>query len=348
MSIGLPELTGGSGRSELPRCIMNTPLTVGIIIPYFQKQPGLLRRAVQSILDQDALIRSGIGVLISIVDDGSPSAAMEDIQGLPVPEKVTVMIHKQANAGPGVARNTGLDLIEQRCDAIAFLDSDDTWTPEHLGNALLAMDAGADFYFSDVSRFFEQASLFSELPEWFSPLLEPIDAGRKLFFLQDKKDLAILKGLTVTSSVVYRVDRAERHRFPVDFFRFGEDQFFFLTVIEGNKKVAFSRNIEVDYGRGVNIFSGNPPRSLERLRCLQDEVKFRKLALGLPQLSREGRDHVRYKLKEARTILASEGLWLARSGDMTWIRSCLSRDPALIFETIKCFLGMFAKKIVSP
>ena len=137
--------------AELPR--------IGVVIPYFQRQAGLLQRALSSICAQEYR-----PVQVVVVDDGSPRAAAEEITATLRNAVPGLTVTRQTNQGVGAARNTGLDALGEEITAIAFLDSDDYWEPVHLQRAAVALSRGADFYFANLriegtttDRFHEQA-----------------------------------------------------------------------------------------------------------------------------------------------------------------------------------------------
>ena len=116
-----------------------------VIIPYYQEESGILRQAVLS-----AIAQEGVGELgIIVVDDGSPAPARDDLQGLVLPAHVTLKLIEQPNRGPGAARNRGLEAISSDTAYVAFLDSDDRWTKDHLERAICALGMGYDFYFAN-------------------------------------------------------------------------------------------------------------------------------------------------------------------------------------------------------
>jgi glycosyltransferase involved in cell wall biosynthesis len=103
--------------------------------------PLLAHGALTSIRDQshqpDAVI---------VVNDGHPfsSSDLEYLRALLGPTPLTVLANRKA-PGPAGAWNTGLEYIGERWGSgfVAFLDDDDTWCADHLGENLRAA-AGRD------------------------------------------------------------------------------------------------------------------------------------------------------------------------------------------------------------
>jgi glycosyltransferase involved in cell wall biosynthesis len=94
------------------------------VIPVFNR-PAMLREAVDSVLAQ-----SWPHLEIIIVDDGSTDdtpAVMRELEQLH-PDKIRLL--RQDNAGPGVARQTGLERATG--EFVQFLDSDDLLLPRKL------------------------------------------------------------------------------------------------------------------------------------------------------------------------------------------------------------------------
>lgn len=84
---------------------------------------------------------------IIVVDDGSKDDSLAVLESL----RATIprlRVHPQPNGGQLAALRAGVRLASG--DWCAFLDADDTWTPEHLAEAAEALSAaeGADYYFS--------------------------------------------------------------------------------------------------------------------------------------------------------------------------------------------------------
>ena len=92
-----------------------------IVMPLFNKE-DFVAATIESVFAQSF----GEWRLI-VVDDGSKdgSAAIVERFG-----DLRIVLIKQKNSGPGVARNTGI--AAGRGDRIAFLDADDIWLPRHL------------------------------------------------------------------------------------------------------------------------------------------------------------------------------------------------------------------------
>jgi glycosyltransferase involved in cell wall biosynthesis len=100
---------------------VNTTLPVCAVIPAHNRA-GLLPRALASVRAQ-----SHLPAEVIVVDDHSTddTAAVAEARGAQV-------IRHDRNQGESAARNTGITAASQPW--IAFLDSDDEWTPDHLGH----------------------------------------------------------------------------------------------------------------------------------------------------------------------------------------------------------------------
>ncbi len=89
-----------------------------VIMPAYNRH-HLIRAAVESVLNQ-----TFADFELIVVDDGSTDGTLEVLRDL-ADDRVTLM--QQANAGPGAARNRGMQ--QAAGDYIAFLDSDDLYLP---------------------------------------------------------------------------------------------------------------------------------------------------------------------------------------------------------------------------
>lgn len=101
----------------------------------------VVARAMASALDQTF----GDFKLI-VVDDGSTDGGADRV---PVDPRITLI--RQANTGPGAARNRGLR--ESAAPFVAFLDADDEWLPAFLGTTLDALQTNPDCAAVGVSWF---------------------------------------------------------------------------------------------------------------------------------------------------------------------------------------------------
>lgn len=116
---------------------------VSVIIPTFNRTDALFE-AIDSVIRQ-----SMPHWKLYVVDDGSKDwdrvqrAARERYRGH---ESRIWFFHLQDNNGPGAARNFGLDVASGKY--FAFLDSDDTWAPNHLEKHLAAHEATPDLVMS--------------------------------------------------------------------------------------------------------------------------------------------------------------------------------------------------------
>jgi glycosyltransferase involved in cell wall biosynthesis len=85
------------------------------------------------------------------VDDGSTPETEEETARLAAADP-RVRVIRQANAGPGAARNAGL--AQANAEWVAFLDDDDLWAPGALEELLAEATAGRDAIACHALRFF--------------------------------------------------------------------------------------------------------------------------------------------------------------------------------------------------
>lgn len=101
---------------------------VSVIVPTHQRR-RLVVRAVESVLSQ--LFQD---LELIVVDDGSTDGTGRDLATF----GDSVRLLQQPNRGAAAARNTGLAVA--RGELVAFLDSDNSWLPEHLALLVDALD----------------------------------------------------------------------------------------------------------------------------------------------------------------------------------------------------------------
>lgn len=99
---------------------LNSPMLIDVIIPTYNRA-HLLERAILSVLNQTYK-----NFVLHIVDDGSTDETNTVLKKY----KDQITLHTQKNKGVSAARN--LAAFKSTGDWIAFLDSDDEWTPRKL------------------------------------------------------------------------------------------------------------------------------------------------------------------------------------------------------------------------
>lgn len=238
------------------------PHRVAVIVPYFQRSPGLLAKALRAVMAQE--LPSGTTWQAIVVDDSSPHPATAELASLPAAITDRVTLLRQPNAGPGGARNRALDHVAATggFDIVAFLDSDDTWAPTHLAEALAALDRGHDLYFCNHHRFEDAETYFEIVPELAAlfrdgvPGLTLIDPDGPVHALTPEAFMTAQLGTypSQTSTVVLRSETLGHHRFDPDMRSAGEDHLFWVALAADRPRVAVSLRSNVACGRGVNVY----------------------------------------------------------------------------------------------
>ena len=245
---------------------------IAVVIPYYQREPGILRRALNSVCAQVGLE----ALSVFVVDDASPVPAVAELESIDLPEWVKVTVLQRSNGGPGAARNTALDALGADIRYVAFLDSDDEWTQRHLFNAVSALETGADVYFADLLQLGADVSAFSRAGQMVSsryPGIPGLPGVRE--FTGDMFDQILSGNVIGTSTVVYRYDRLQKVRFQPEFRTAGEDYLFWMDLAVAGAAFVFSEDVEAVYGRGVNVYAGVSWGSVEHLWRVYYEARYR-------------------------------------------------------------------------
>jgi succinoglycan biosynthesis protein ExoW len=268
-------------------------MEIAVIIPYYQQEPGILRGAVMS-----AIAQVGVKDLeIIVVDDGAPAPARDDLNGLDLPAHVALRLIEQPNRGPGAARNRALDSVSPDTVYVAFLDSDDRWTADHLGHAQYALGQGFDLYFSNAAGYGE--SLFEGRID--VTRHRCMDPGRQLYSFVGDAGRQLISSINPvhTSTVVYRRATSGDLRFP-ELFMMGEDVTFWLRLARRSEKIAFSSRVECLFGEGIHVSRDSnwgTPRFI--WRNLQ-EMRWRKWCRMNPEITTSERRQNELQIEKLR------------------------------------------------
>jgi succinoglycan biosynthesis protein ExoW len=184
---------------------------------------------------------------------------------------------KQRNAGPGIARNTGIDyLVDLKVDCIALLDSDDIWEPCHIDRAVTAFLLGADIYSSswiltsgDTDALRDRGVTKSELDA-----LPQLEQGGFLNIPLVEQEC--LTSTIKLSAFVATTTFLGKTRFDSKLRYASEDRLFILTLAVREPKVFISLLPEVSAGRGVNIYESISYGTLDNFNTLNDKLVGRK------------------------------------------------------------------------
>ena len=243
-------------------------MDIAVVIPYYQKEKGLLASALSSVFNQTVSGR----LVVVLVDDGSPYPARKELDGIRNLPLEQVVLIEQANGGAGSARNKALDNLPEGIQYVAFLDSDDEWLEKHIENGLLSLENGADAYFSDhYSAVFPDESNFERIGTLDLEQHAPIDKGKNLYSMSISMIEHIVSdggGVIGTSNVIYNYLKYPKLRFREEFYN-GQDFFFWMDLSDLGATWGFSTELECRCGQGINIYSGSgwgSEKSLQRLR----------------------------------------------------------------------------------
>lgn len=150
----LPELRAFENQevSRIAKVLGVVPsATVACIVPTYRR-PEQLILAVESILRQ-----TFTDFVVIVIDDGG------GLPPLPQDPRLFAASLSRNSAVLGIVRNVGIRV--SRSKYIAFLDDDNTWTPEHLTLTVKALEEGADFVYSSIRRLLSSGTQFDILSQ---------------------------------------------------------------------------------------------------------------------------------------------------------------------------------------
>ncbi|MEO0882587.1 MAG: glycosyltransferase family A protein [Pseudomonadota bacterium] len=302
-----------------------------VIIPYFQRKPGLLLRALKSVFAQDVK-----DLKIIVVDDGSPRCAHLDMAALPAVEQARVKLIRQKNAGATAARNRALENISEDAQYVAFLDSDDEWMPDHLARAAKALRQ------TDAVLFHDAIEIDQGFAEGYAAASSILDQEDVKILSETPKLMRVDTPLNVMagewfrhlhlSVTVIRADLARSTRFSKSFQLAEDFEFFCQCAIAGGRWV-IDEEIGARRGDGLNIWHGTETSD----KRYSQEKYFTLRALKKLQRTPELQPKTRQKVSDRIALYREQFYWAQRARlrankppnlDL-WIK-LLVRDPGAI------------------
>ncbi len=297
---------------------------VAVAIPFFQREPGLLLRAVRSVLAQTG----PVSPWIVVVDDSSPIPAEAELADLDAAARTKIDIRHRPNGGCGNARNTAFDALPGDIEFVALLDADDAWKDDHLRRALEVFELGYDFYFSDACWENDPAGVLAGVgmdPAEHTPIGPDLHAVAGDFF-----DRCLRRAPVPVSTAVWRRTRLGHLRFARDLRPLCEDLLFWLDVARATDRIAYGARIGAVYGYGVSLSRSDDWASAKALANAGAYAQyFREVRRRFPLTPDQAR-FVDAKIRQGRMDFAITVAGMIRRGrapDPRLIARFLARDP---------------------
>ena len=281
-------------------------IRTAVIIPYYQKKKGVLRACITSAIEQKGIDDYEI-IIVDDVSPVSPESEINDIMEAH-PEKIRI-IKQEKNMKQGRARNRALDELRPETEYVAFLDSDDEWTDDHLGNAIFALDMGYDYYFTDHYQLHQNISAFERSQKINiedHPLIDGTDWLR--IFNGDLFTQIIVGNLIGQSTLVYRAKKFPHIRYPIEFTITGEEYLFWMDLAKATDKVVFSTKCECRYGEGLNVYSATMWGHERAIEKIYDDMRYRKQIFHRYELNDIERHELNHRIKGLRQSFVREVL----------------------------------------
>jgi GT2 family glycosyltransferase len=217
---------------------------VSVIVPLYNKA-AFVRRALDSVASQTFADFETI-----VVDDGSTDGGAAVVAEY---ADSRFRLVAQPNAGPGAARNRGV--AEAAGEFLAFLDADDEWLPDYLGEGLRLLDdfSGAA---AATSGYFEHPPGLSREGMWRGRGIA--DGPHRLGPSTSPELVVSMLAYMSPCSTVARADAVRRWGgfYGRERCLYGEDAFLWLKVLL-NETVAFNLRPLVRFHHDASGLSKN-------------------------------------------------------------------------------------------
>lgn len=215
-----------------------------------------------------------------VVDDGSSDESQQVIARLSKSVSQSVRYVYQLNAGPGAARNTGIELASGRY--IAFFDSDDEWMPSFLDTCVRALEDNpeVDCVYTAFERrevgprnLIQRNSFYpNETPSAFLGL--KANQRGELRIISDDRiaDCLIRENIgCAMKNCVFRRAVFDELRLPP--FRIGEDRAFIICTLKAGFQFGYiDRVLMTSWHHSENTSAAVLVASVERRRWIQEEL----------------------------------------------------------------------------
>jgi glycosyltransferase involved in cell wall biosynthesis len=183
---------------------------------------------------------------VIVVNDGSPETAQ--LEHVLAPYLNRLRYIKQENRGASAARNTGLQLSHG--EFIAFLDADDLWLPDYLGEQMNFIRAhGYDLVCADASIFSESAH---DEKTYMQALMTGAPATGEITFL----GLLSAEQSLITSGVVARREPIFEVGLFDEALRNAQDFDLWLRLARHGARLAYQQKVLLRYRSRAGSLSG--------------------------------------------------------------------------------------------
>jgi hypothetical protein len=238
-------------------------MRVSVVVPLFNKAEYIMR-TLQSIVEQSFEDFEAI-----IVDDGSTDGGAELAEAY---SDSRFRVVRQANGGPGAARNRGV--AEARGELIAFLDADDAWMPGYLATSVEALDASGRETAAISSGYIVQPGCKSAEGMWRKRGL--VEGLHRVVPTTPCRQLAHMVAYMTMSTTVVRSESILRWGgfYSKGGCRYGEDAALWLKVLLNEAVyVMLEPLVSLDYGASQLGSNFRGPRPVEPFLIDPEDVE---------------------------------------------------------------------------